>query len=193
MDAAAKKRSVQKKYLHIRSGMDILERTKKSERIAGHLYQMPEYKSCGELLIYLNAGSEAITEGIIEKAVSDGKTVAVPVITDAAAKTMVFVKILSTNNFVKNRHGILEPEYDAADEVKCGANSLIVAPGVCFTKTGGRIGFGGGYYDRYLTKNSYLCAAGLCFGAQLADSLPQEEHDVSMDYLITENGIIKCG
>lgn len=66
---------------------------------------------------------------------------------------------------------------------------LILAPGVAFDRQKQRLGYGKGYYDRYLTEISGAVTAGIAYGCQIAEKLPAEERDIPMDYMITEAGI----
>ncbi|RKX96232.1 MAG: 5-formyltetrahydrofolate cyclo-ligase, partial [Spirochaetes bacterium] len=66
---------------------------------------------------------------------------------------------------------------------------LIIAPGLAFTKKGERLGYGGGYYDRFLSKYSEIPVCALTYEALITDSLPVKENDIAVDYLITEKGI----
>ena len=183
------KRALRREYLSLRNALPADERNEKSAAIAEFFLSSGEYKKCGALFIYMNMGSEAATSGIIKKALGDGKPVALPFILNKSDREMVFIKISSVENLITNDFGVAEPVYDDKKILQCGPDTLIAAPGVAFSADGSRVGYGGGYYDRYLMRNKYLCAAGLCFTAQLSAYIPADSSDVKMDMLVTEKGI----
>ena len=88
----------------------------------------------------------------------------------------------------KGAYGILEPS--TKRPVAENDIDVIIVPGLAFDRRGGRMGFGAGYYDRLLIKTNAV-KIGLCYDFQLMDSVPSEEHDVPMDYIITEKEIVE--
>ena len=183
------KRAMRGKYLKLRDDMPEDVRGKKSAAIAGHLYETPAYKSCREVFIFHNAGSEVDTRGVINRAIRDGKTVALPVVVKIPEKNMLFIQYAPGDMLIKNKFGIYEPEPDADKVMKSGDKTLIVAPGAVFSKDGRRVGYGGGYYDKYLSENIYLMCAGICFDLQIDEDVPEDEGDMRTDFVITESGV----
>lgn len=92
--------------------------------------------------------------------------------------------------------GILEPDPKVAKPCPLEAIDLIVTPGVAFSKTGKRLGYGGGYYDRFFAKIAGLQnpapKVALIPESQIFDDIPTDEHDLPVDFLISERGIIDC-
>ena len=87
---------------------------------------------------------------------------------------------------VKNKYGILEPNEHACEFPTDEIDALIV-PGLAFTVDGRRLGYGGGYYDRLLSIESFVaCTIGFCFKFQIIKDLPTEIHDRKVDYIITD-------
>ena len=151
------------------------------------------YQNARTLAVYVSFGSELNTFPLIEQALSDGKRVAVPY---CVPKTHI-MKMLSIAHFPDDLHpgtmGILEPDPAVSPELAPDAIDLIVVPGVGFTKRGERLGYGGGFYDRYLLKlkaTAHLVA--LVPEFLLFDALPTEAHDLRIPTLITEKRIIDC-
>ena len=118
-----------------------------------------------------------------------GKRIFIPR-TNIEEKTMEAVEIQSLDNLVKDKYGILEPSEDieAVEKVEL---DLIILPGVVFDVNGGRIGYGGGYYDKYLQNlDESIPKVALCYDFQVINKVPMEEHDIKADCIITEKRII---
>ena len=188
----SRKNAARRVYLSLRDAVPAGQIIFKSSAIAGFLRDSREYERYGALFIYASAGSEAATRGIITRALAEGKTVALPRITDKTKREMTFIKVDSLDELKKNIFGIEEPAYDEK-KIAFTDNALVIAPGVAFSLDGTRIGRGGGFYDRWLAKNKYGFCAGLCFEAQIAESLPFDDTDVKLGALITENGFFYTG
>ena len=140
---------------------------------------------------YKNAGSmknEAPTIDIINKALEDKKTVAVPI--SLKGREMFFVPVKGLDNLKKTKFGVLEPEGDREDAVIPSRESLLVVPGVAFDVLGRRMGYGGGYYDTYIEKYNIENTVALAFDIQVKDSIPYEKHDKIMKTIITEKRIL---
>lgn len=149
------------------------------------------YKKSKNIFIYIGFGSEINTKDIISCFFNDNKSVYVPK-TNIETKEMNAVKIDSFENLVENRYGILEPNNDEEILNKKDLD-LIILPGVAFDYDGGRVGYGGGYYDRYLESISKsITKVALVYDFQLLDKVPCEDHDIKADYIITEKRIIEC-
>jgi len=114
-----------------------------------------------------------------------GKTFFIPAFDDATGR---YRMARLTTELKKGRFGIqepVEPVFAAADEL-----DLIIVPGVAFDRAGRRIGRGGGFYDRLLPQYRAV-RAGICFDFQCLSAVPEEEHDIQMDFLVTETKILK--
>tara|TARA_Y100000022_G_scaffold41643_1_gene34336 strand:+ start:1010 stop:1588 length:579 start_codon:yes stop_codon:yes gene_type:complete len=104
--------------------------------------------------------------------------------------SMIFRSYHSNEDLVSNNYGIMEPS-EESDEVM---PSIIIVPLVAFSLTGYRLGYGGGYYDRYISKNlenKDFVTIGLGFSFQLYDELPYEKHDQKLDWILTEKYLYK--
>ncbi len=144
------------------------------------------YKKSKNIFIYLGFGSEIDTMSYIQEFINEGKHIFIPR-TDIKTKKMEAVEITSLEGLKENKYGILEPEF-------CKNNlDLIILPGVAFDLVGKRIGYGGGYYDRYLENiDKKIIKVALIYDFQLLENVPAEEHDIKADYIITETMSIKC-
>ena len=136
-------------------------------------------------MLYYPLGSEVDTTLIAKTAFADGKRVIYPV-TDEKSGEITPIEVTEDARFERSGFGIYEPR---GEEYK-GKIDLVVLPGVAFDHNGGRVGFGKGCYDNFLG-NIDTFKVGLCYGIQLIDEVPTEEHDVRMDMIVTECGIVE--
>jgi 5-formyltetrahydrofolate cyclo-ligase len=184
------KKTARRKILALR---DAAHDPKTDAAMIQTLMALDAYQKAKALACYVSYGSEVDTHPLITRALSDGKTVAVP---HCVMKTHE-MKMLTLSHFPDDLHpgtmGILEPDPAVSPELAPDAIDLIVVPGVGFTKRGERLGYGGGFYDRYLLKlkaTAHLVA--LVPEFLLFDALPTEAHDLRIPTLITEKRIIDC-
>ncbi len=154
----------------------------RSRVLADRLFAAEQYRQCKSLYAYLSFNQEVRTSPIIKRAWADGKRVAVP---KGIGRDMVFIWIDSFDNLApQGAFHIMEPIGDgpvAGDET-----ALILMPGLAFDPNGHRVGYGGGYYDRFLEKEPDHPLVALCYDFQLVDHLEVEAHDVPVDVVITD-------
>ncbi len=165
---------------------EIKDREEKSRKIAENLLALPAIQKAKTVFLYLSAGSEAETLSLTKELLRMGKRVAVPVC-DTKTHEMVAAEIKDLAEVTAGAYGLLEPK-----EVKAILKEevdVVLVPGLAFDKDGYRLGYGGGYYDRYLADFSGK-SIGLCFAECFADCLPKEEYDKPVDLVITEVGVM---
>jgi 5-formyltetrahydrofolate cyclo-ligase len=153
---------------------------------ASGLGNVPEGQA---VMLYASFRNEADTWGIIGDLSEKGVKVVLPRTRKAGLELYEY---RGPESLKLSRFGILEPDPElcpAADSTEIG---LVVVPGVVFDRRGGRIGFGAGYYDRFLPTVPDALKAGLCYEAQIAEEVPCDENDVRMDVLLTEKGLFNC-
>ncbi|HAT49579.1 MAG: 5-formyltetrahydrofolate cyclo-ligase [Nitrospirae bacterium] len=142
--------------------------------------------------VYHAADHEVDPESLMRHAVSLGKKVALPV-TGAGEKGMVFVEWGPERGMAVGPFGIMQPCWtgEIADTVARDDLDVIFVPLVGFDRRGGRIGYGGGYFDRYLAgaPGGKPCLVGLAYGCQEVAEIPAEPHDCRLHYVITEGGV----
>lgn len=181
------KSNIRKDYLEKRNKLKENEILNLSAIICEKILNTDLYKKADSVFTYVNMGSEVQTINIINKSIRDKKTIAVPLI--ISKHDMVFIKIDSVYGLVKNKFGIYEPVFDKDKIVKADNKSLIVVPGVVFSENRYRIGYGGGYYDKYLSENVYMKAIGAAYNMQIEKNLPIDEHDIKLDCIVTEKEV----
>jgi 5-formyltetrahydrofolate cyclo-ligase len=128
------------------------------------------------------------TADLITTLIERGNPVVVPVIVkEDVSLRLSYLRSLSS--LVPSTFGVPEP---VGNEIPatCGDIDLIILPMLGFDRTGRRIGYGAGYYDRFLAKNQKLRKIGIAFACQEYENLPADEHDITMDSIITEEGIV---
>ncbi len=171
-----------------RSAMDERRREELSAAVAAHVTAWRVYRDAKAVFVYASMRGEADTHALIARMMRDGKTVCLPRVLGPGAMEAALYR--SGDALVRGRAGAMEPP-KAAPAVPRDALDLALVPAVAVTRAGDRLGFGGGYYDRYLARRALVKAA-LCFSFQVVDSLPAERYDIRMNFLITEKGILPC-
>ena len=146
------------------------------------------WKKAETIGIYLSFGNEWDTRIIIKKAWKAGKKVVIPK-TFPDVKGMEFYQINDFSEVKKGHFDIEEPIIENKTCTKKDHIDLLVVPGLIFSKDGYRIGFGGGYYDRFLTDFIHPTIS-LVWSGQLTDDLPTNQYDLPVRYILTEKGII---
>lgn len=122
--------------------------------------------------------------------------VALPVMDQSKKSEMIFVRVNENTPLAANRYGIMEPPYTRASVIKPSSDTLVVVPALAVDQTGVRLGYGGGYYDRYFgaldPERRPLLAAAI-YHKFFVPSLPHEAHDLRVDYVVTEHGFFEVG
>ncbi|MCO4850141.1 5-formyltetrahydrofolate cyclo-ligase [Bacillus vallismortis] len=169
------------------SGEDLLQ---KIARMYERLFSLPEWQNASTIAVTISKGLEIPTRPIIEEAWQRGKQVCIPKC-DSDTKNMQFRTYETEDQLETVYAGLLEPVIEKTREVKPGQIDLMIVPGVCFDLNGFRIGFGGGYYDRYLSVYKGKTVS-LLLECQLYAHIPRLPHDISVHKLITEDRVIFC-
>lgn len=170
-------------------------RSSETRQVIGRIIESPDYKRSGVIVSYMALGSELDLTELNEKVLADGKKLVLPVV---KGKDLIFreVKGLTEEYFAIGSFGIREPKEDLPlwDPKEERSNTLWLLPGVAFDRGCRRLGQGGGYYDRTLERlRAFQRAgdtiAGVAFECQIADRIPTEEWDASLDKVISPGEI----
>jgi len=174
------------------------EKAAKDLAIKENFLSLPEYREARRILFFASFRSEVNTIPLIRKALEDGKTVLLPKVNRRERKLEIY-EIKSLEDLKKGYMGIPEPGIPESlgglpvSPLKC---DIIVIPGAAFDPGGGRLGYGGGYYDRLLSqligkKGPHLIA--LAYEIQIMEeALPMESHDIKVQKIVTEKRAIDC-
>ncbi len=205
------KAALRRRLKQLRAELAPEERRKAGESCARQLWQLPELSGCSILLSYISHGAELPTDGIISEALRRGMRVAVPRVTGQG--TMDFYEIRSLSECRPGAFGILEPPHDPGrlvlpgkprkqelsgqeiaaallpgkprkQELSREETAAALLPGLAFTADGMRLGYGGGYYDRYFMQYPDVYRIGLTYRFALLDRLVCEPHDVRADKVL---------
>ena len=174
-----------------RRKLSIAARNDRSNRITQQFSAWPIYQCSKTVMIYVSMPDEVGTDQLIEDALQNGKQVCVPILEEQYGD-MSAILINNLNELTVGKFGLRMPNSDRSTKVFPYDIDLIVVPAVAFDKTGGRLGFGAGYYDRFLARAINAVFLGLAWDCQITGSIPCEAHDIKMDYLLTECGFYKC-
>lgn len=183
-------RELRERMRKIRDGIPAHERLRKSDEIWKRLVEVPPFQTASTALFYVSFGSEVETTMMRRLARELGMTVACPR-SKPGDKTMRFHVLASDDELSPGAYGILQPapECPLADL----KDAVVLVPGVVFDRRGHRLGFGAGYYDRWLAgEGKNLPSIGLAFHEQVVEAVPQEPHDIPVDWLVTDKEAIKC-
>lgn len=172
--------------------LSIREVTEISSRIVRRLCSLTQYVNAGTVMAYMSFRNEVATDVFIGNCIRDGKRVAIPKVQQIPALTLLPYEIKDTRHDVlKGFMGIPEPDASRLQRVDPLEFDLVVIPGVAFDSVRSRIGYGAGYYDRFLTTLRPDCLkVGIAFEIQMLDKFSADTYDIPMDLVITENRII---
>lgn len=180
------KEQVRNQVHQLRQEQPVAERNQKSGMIFRRLVSSSQWKDARTVMFYYPKPDEAETTAAISAALAGKKTVCLPAV-DRGTETISAYKITSLDGLEKGPFGISEPKKLAANLVAPERIDLIVVPGVAFDVFGNRIGYGRGYYDKYLCIARNAAKVALAFDFQVCDGrLVCEPHDIALDLIITE-------
>lgn len=157
-----------------------------SNEICKQFLNLPEYKEAKVVFAYMDCKNEVETKMVIEQCWRDGKTVAVPKV---FGEIMKYYVITSYDDLEEGYFGIPEPKHEQLNEIVCD-DGLMILPGVAFDICRHRVGYGGGFYDRYLEAHPGMKKIAFAFEFQMFESVPFEVFDRQPEKIITEKRII---
>lgn len=162
-----------------------------SGQLAERFCAWPLYRQSTVVMFYLAMPDEAQTDLLIRDALRRGKQVCVPLLGEKRGE-MSAAGIGDLSDLMVGQYGLKMPNPQTAQRIRPETIDMVVIPAVAFDGTGHRLGMGAGYYDRFLPQAAQAVRAGLAWHCQLVGSVPAETHDVRMQYLLTEQGLVDC-
>lgn len=169
----------------MRSGLSEDEVRLYSEKICGILSDTEQYRRAGNVCLYMPIRNEVDVTLIVERARADGKNIWLPRVRDGR---MHFHMYDEKTSLVHGAFGIQEP--DSERVLVPDGRTLVVMPGAVFSEGRDRIGYGGGYYDRFLEEYGECMTAAVCYDFQIAAEIPAEVHDIRPEIVVSERRII---
>jgi 5-formyltetrahydrofolate cyclo-ligase len=164
------------------------ERSRLAHDVTRRLFALPEMASAGTVLLFYSFGSEVATREMAERVWTEGKRLLLPYVDGAA---MEAAAVHAGDELVRAPYGAREPAVHRPvdpEEV-----DVVVAPGLAFDRQGHRLGYGGGYYDRYLARlRPDAVRVGIGFAVQLVDQVPAGPADQRVDLVVTDREIVDC-
>lgn len=187
------KETVRKETLEARKAISTEELVKKSDMVTEKLLSTDLYKNANTIMAYIDFRNEVRTEKIIKTAIADGKRIVIP-ISIVDTRQLVLSELIDYDfELSPGAYGILEPRPEFIREIDPETVDLVLIPGVAFDERGYRVGYGAGYYDRFLEKvRPDSSKIALAFELQMVDYACEDSHDVPVDLIITEDRSFKC-
>lgn len=194
MDILSQKKELRKEAKSYRKILTKNDRLNKSIAVISNLKALKEFQKADVILMYASLPNEVETLKLMDELLAeDTKQIYCPV---TRGDEMEFYKISSLEDLKEGNFNVLEPEPN--DELrlmtKDTVNYCMLMPGLMFDKQGNRLGYGKGYYDKYLAKlpkDVNFTTIALSYEEMVKDAIPAEETDWKADYIVTENGIYK--
>ena len=178
------------KILAARDTLPAEERQRKSRAITERILALPEFAKARSVFAYVSFRSEVETLPLIAHCLNRGKAVSAPLTLVQEHRLLPYAITDPNRDLAPGYCGILEP-LKTLPLVDPGTIEVVVTPGSVFDARGGRLGYGGGYYDRFLQAAApQALRIGLAFDLQVVAAVPLESHDQQLDYLITETRTI---
>lgn len=184
------KNKIRKEMVEKRDGLSEEAVQEKSRSIKEKLFSLKRFRDAGLVMFYSSFKNEVATGAMISDAISLKKKIALPVTLKKDSMIKPYMVNDPARDCIPGVFGISEPNRDICKEADAGEIDMIVVPGLAFDRKGYRIGFGAGFYDRFIHSiEPHVFCAGLAYEIQVTDSVPKEEYDERMDVVITEENI----
>lgn len=180
------KRNLRERLLKLRRSLDEKSRINLSRKVKSNLFGLDEYKKAETVMFYMAHDNEVETREMIMESLGE-KRVLLPKV-DLERGEIIPVEIKDLDSLERGAFGIAEPTDKKAYR---GVIDLVVVPGIAFDLRGYRVGYGKGFYDKFLKRVSSL-KIGVAYDFQIVDRIGEDENDVPVDIIITEKRIVRC-
>ena len=186
------KDEIRKEILTRRQGLSDSDVSLKSETICRRIISDEVFAAASVIGLYWPFRNEVLTEPIFRAARSGRKRVGFP-LARTEDRAIIYIAVDDPSDMTTGSYGIREPHYIPGRVIPAEEFDLIVLPGVAFDTRGYRIGYGGGYFDRFFADRSVTATrAAPAFDIQMVDRVPHKEHDIKVDVIFTESRVIMC-
>ncbi len=178
------KKEIRDTILDIRKSFDTNYLGRLSTVICNRVIKQEAYINCKDIVLYMPINNEVNLDIIIQDAFNQEKNIWLPRIIN---KNMEFYRYTKETELIKGAYGILEPNTE--EILKPNQDTLIIMPGAAFSEDMGRIGYGGGYYDKYLSKHPYCKTIAVCYNFQVLPMVPIDDYDIRPNMIISDDNI----
>ncbi len=185
------KKDLRAQYKAMRKNILPSEKLELDNAVFENIIAMPQYTAAKTVLTFVSTPLEVDTHKLIRHALQQGKTVAVPYCLEGTRK-MEFYKITSMDQLAVRTFGVLEPVAESCEKLTDYTDSICLLPGYCFDRLGYRLGYGGGYYDRFLSKVYTGVKIGICYQYCIRRHLHHGKFDVPCNWLVTDAAVRKA-
>ena len=184
------KKILRANYRALRRARPTVDKIALDRKLIPHIIKLVGYANARTVLTYISTADEIDTAPLIDHAWRAGKRVAVPYCIPGT-RQMQFYVIRSRDDLKPGAYGILEPDPAACKALSDFSESLCIVPAFAFDRDGYRLGYGGGYYDRFLAAYPGH-SVGLCYAQNLCAQLPRDRYDQPVDTVVTQDGAVAC-
>ena len=185
-DSLTEKTRLRSCLIHRRSQIGNDQITRHSQTIQCRLMELPEIRACKSIFCFVSLAEEVNTRSLIDSMLQEGKLLTIPKIIHS--KEMIAVPFKRWSELSPGQLGILTPISSVPYKEDI---DICIIPGIGFTENGTRLGYGQGYYDKWLAKHIVKYKIAVAFEYQLVDNLPTDANDIAMDMIVTEERVIK--
>jgi len=185
----AAKDALRERMRRARAAIPQAERAARAGRVEARLLALPELRDARTALLFYSFGTEVPTAVLARRLLERGFRVLLPYL---AGDAMEAAEVRPGSRLEATDYGPKEPvERIAVDPERIDA---VITPGLAFDRRGARLGYGGGYYDRYLARlEAHAARIGICFAEQVVDAVPDEALDQPVDLIVTDGEVIRVG
>lgn len=181
------KENLRRSMRRLRAAIPPAERSRLADLIEEALFGVPEVRQARTILLFYSFGTEVATAGMTQRILGSGRRLLLPYLADDG--TMEATEVRPGDPLEPTSYGPREPRTRIAVDPK--TVDLVVTPGLAFDRRGNRLGYGGGYYDRYLAHmGGTTLRVGVGFSLQLVDRVPREPGDQRIDLVVTDQGVL---
>lgn len=183
------KKRIRADVLKKRNGIPPHTKRLKDSAIGKRLFSLKEFKDAKSILFYASVRSEVDTLDMIRKAISMGKSVMLPKV-DIKSHSLKIYEVKGMDEIEMGYMGIPEPIVSKKSLRSPDSADIVIMPGIAFDPSGGRLGYGKGYYDRMLSGRHGILKTALAYEEQIVRNIPTELYDIKVDSIITEKRTI---
>ena len=185
------KKEFRKKVINLRKEKDKDFIKHNSDIITDKLLNLDCIKNAKNIMLYLDFNNEVSTDSLIKKLLDLGKIVSSP-ITLKEERKLIPSQITDLKNGIQyGAYNIREPKPECSPAINIKDLDVVIVPAVAYDKNCYRLGYGGGFYDRFLENlRKDAVTIGIAFDLQIFDEVPKEPHDAQLDYIVTESRIL---